>query len=55
MFDVKLNFLRYLLGQIIIVRKKFLPGFAAFVYTIFVGFYYFLRFKNKIRDYMKTV
>lgn len=49
MYGLKCSFPKYILGQIIISRKRFLPRFTAFLYTLFLGFYYYLRYKDEVR------
>ncbi len=49
MYGLKCNLSKYILGQIIISRKKFLPRFSAFLYTFFLGFYYYLKYKERVR------
>ncbi|MEM4140769.1 MAG: glycosyltransferase [Nitrososphaeria archaeon] len=51
MYGLKCSFFKYVIGQLIISRKKFLPRFSAFLYTFFLGFYYYLRYRRVVRAY----
>lgn len=55
MYGLKCSFSKYVLGQIIISRKKFLPRFSVFLYTLFLGLYYFLKYKETVRNYLFRV
>ncbi|MBC7091376.1 MAG: hypothetical protein H5T50_05640, partial [Nitrososphaeria archaeon] len=52
MYGLECSMLRYVLGQIIVSRKRFLPRFSAFLYTFFLGFYYYLKYKDTIRSHL---
>jgi glycosyltransferase involved in cell wall biosynthesis len=51
MYGLECSLLLYILGQIIVSRKKFLPRFSAFLYAFFLGFYYYLKYKDTVRAY----
>ncbi|MGC8871014.1 MAG: glycosyltransferase family A protein [Brevinematia bacterium] len=54
MYGLECSLLTYVLGQVIISRKKFLPRFSAFLYTFFLGFYYYLKYKETVRAYFTS-
>ncbi|MEM3714137.1 MAG: glycosyltransferase family A protein [Nitrososphaeria archaeon] len=51
MYGLKCSFLKYVIGQLIISRKKFLPRFSAFLYTFFLGSYYYIKYRKIVRTY----
>ncbi|MCX8189445.1 MAG: glycosyltransferase family 2 protein [Nitrososphaeria archaeon] len=55
MYGLKCSFIKYIIGQIIISRKKFLPRFSAFLYTFFLGFYYYLKYRKLVRHYFVSI
>ncbi|MEM2179907.1 MAG: hypothetical protein QXP32_03710 [Nitrososphaeria archaeon] len=48
---VKMQFLKYVIGQLIILLKRFLPRFSAFLYTFFLGSYYYIKYRKIVRTY----
>ncbi|MEM0053689.1 MAG: hypothetical protein QXL89_05840 [Nitrososphaeria archaeon] len=46
-----MQFLKYVIGQLIILLKRFLPRFSAFLYTFFLGSYYYIKYRKIVRTY----
>lgn len=55
MYGIKCSFLKYLIGQLIISRKKFLPRFSAFLYSLLLGPHYYLKYRATVRNYLATL